>query len=115
MKMRKLFPAQAYDQGDVYTLDGKESSCYAPGSIRRVSIQSVNGEAFDETATYAVVTSNFCAAGGDTYNVFAHAGRSFDTGIPMDEAVMDYVNDVLDGVITAEAYAAPRGAAVQIR
>ena len=107
----------AYDQGEIYTLDGKESSYYAPASINRVSIISVNGEPFDEAATYAVVTNNFCAAGGDTYNVFNRAfaeGFGFDTGIPMDEAVMAYVTDVLDGVI-GEAYAEPDTLATQVR
>ena len=106
-----------YDQGDVYTLNGKESSYYAPASIKRVSIQAINGEAFDPAATYAVVTNNFCAAGGDTYNVFNRAyneGAGFDTGIPMDEAVVDYVSDVLEGAITAEAYGEPRGSETQI-
>ncbi len=107
----------AYDQGEVYTLDGKESSYYAPASINRVSIVSINGEPFDEAATYAVVTNNFCAAGGDTYNVFNRAyeeGFGFDTGIPMDEAVMDYITEVLGGVI-GEAYAEPSALASQVR
>ena len=107
----------AFDQGDIYTLDGKESSYYAPASINRVSIVSINGEPFDEAATYAVVTNNFCAAGGDTYNVFNRAfseGFGFDTGIPMDEAVMDYITEVLGGVI-GEEYAEPSGLATQIR
>ena len=107
----------SYDQGDVYTLDGKESSYYAPASINRVSIVSINGEPFDEEATYAVVTNNFCAAGGDTYNVFNRAyeeGFGFDTGIPMDEAVMDYITEVLGGVI-GEEYAEPSPLASQIR
>ncbi len=107
----------AYDQGDVYTLDGKESSYYAPASINRVSITSVNGEPFDEEAVYAVVTNNFCAAGGDTYNVFNRAyeeGNGFDTGIPMDEAVMDYITIALGGVI-GEEYAEPSALATQIR
>ena len=102
----------------MYTLDGKESSYFAPASIQRVTIESINGEAFDPAATYAVVTNNFCAAGGDTYNVFFRAyseGAGFDTGIPMDEAVMAYVSDVLNGVITAEAYGAPRGSETQIK
>ena len=106
-----------YDQGDVYTLDGKESSYYAPASINRVTITAINGEPFDEAATYAVVTNNFCAAGGDTYNVFNRAyseGFGFDTGIPMDEAVMDYITEVLGGVI-GEEYAEPSGLATQIR
>ncbi|MBQ9663122.1 MAG: hypothetical protein IJV40_08250 [Oscillospiraceae bacterium] len=40
-------------------------------------------------------------------------GFGFDTGIPMDEAVMDYVAEVLDGVI-GDHYAAPSGLATQI-
>ena len=105
----------AYDQGEVYTLDGKESSYFAPASIKRVTINGINGEAFDPEATYAVVTNNFCAAGGDTYNVFVRSSSSFDTGIPMDEVVMAYVTEVLNGVIKAETYGQPRGSAIQIK
>ena len=110
-----LDTTKAFDQGEVYVLDGKESSYYAPASINRVTITAINGEPFDVNATYAVVTNNFCAAGGDTYNVFARSSASFDTGIPMDEAVMAYVNEVLQGKITAEAYAQPRGSETQIK
>ena len=111
-----LDTTREYDQGELYTLDGKESSYYAPASIQRVSIQAINGEPFDEDAIYAVVTHNFCAAGGDTYNVFHRAyseGFGFDTGIPIDEAVMSYIADVLDGVIGGQ-YAEPSSQAVQI-
>ena len=89
-----------------------DSTYYGPASIRRVTIKSVNGKDFDETATYAVVTNNFCAAGGDTYYAFKRAfdaGDGFDTGIPLDEAVMSYVTEELKGVISAEKYAEPRG------
>ena len=106
-----------YDQGDVYTLNGKESSYFAPASIQRVTINAINGEAFDPAATYAVVTNNFCAAGGDTYNVFNRAyseGSGFDTGIPMDEAVVAYITDELGGTITAEMYGEPHGFATQV-
>ena len=106
---------KAYNQGAVYTLDGKESSYFAPASIKRVTINGINGEPFDPNATYAVVTNNFCAAGGDTYNIFARSESSFDTGIPMDEVVMEYVSEVLNGVITAEAYGQPRGSAIQLK
>ena len=112
-----LDTTKAYDQGDLYTLDGKESSYYGPASIRRVTINSINGEPFDENAVYAVVTNNFCAAGGDTYNVFHRAasqGFGFDTGIPMDEAVVAYITEVLNGVID-DRYASPTDDAVQIR
>ena len=113
-----LDTTKEFAQGEVYVLDGKESSYFKPAAIQRVTIESVNGEAFDPAATYAVVTNNFCAAGGDTYNAFARAyseGSGFDTGIPLDEAVMAYVTDVLNGVITAEAYGAPRGTETQIK
>ena len=113
-----LDTTKEFNKGEVYTLDGKESSYFAPASIERVTITSVNGEPFDENATYAVITNNFCAAGGDTYNVFFRAyneGTGFDTGIPMDEAVIDFINEVLEGTITAEAYGAPRGSETQIR
>ena len=109
-----LDTTKAYDQGEIYVLDGKETSYYAPASIQRVTIESINGEPFDPEATYAVVTNNFCTAGGDTYNVFGRSESSFDTSIPMDQAVMDYITDVLNGVITEEAYGAPRGDATQI-
>ena len=110
-----LDTTKTFDQGNVYTLDGKESSYFAPASINRVTITKINGEPFNPEATYAVVTNNFCAAGGDTYNVFARSSASFDTGIPMDEAVMAYVAEVLQGKVTAEAYGQPRGTETQIK
>ena len=112
-----LDTTKSFDQGEVYTLDGKESSYFKPASIQRVTIEKINGEDFDPAATYAVVTNNFCAAGG-TYNAFARAyneGSGFDTGIPMDEAVMAFIKDVLEGKITEEAYGAPRGTETQIK
>ncbi len=113
-----LDTTKEYDKGEVYVLDGKESSYFKPASIQRVTIEAINGEAFDPAATYAVVTNNFCAAGGDTYNAFARAyseGSGFDTGIPLDQAVIAYVTEALDGTITAEAYGAPRGSETQIK
>ena len=110
-----LDTTKAFDRGDLYVLNGKESSYYAPASIRRVTVTAVNGKPFDENATYAVVTNDFCAAGGDTYNVFARSSSSFDTGIPMDEAVMAYIGEVLNGRITADSYGTPRGSVTQIR
>ena len=61
------------------------------------------------------MTNDFCSAGGDTYNVFARSSSRFDTGIPMDEAVMAYVAEVLNGQITAERYGAPAGRMTQIK
>ena len=94
-----------YAQGEAY----QDSTYYAPASIQRVTIAAVNGEPFDPAETYAVVTNNFCAAGGDTYSAFKTAIAKFDTGIAMDEAVMEYVGDALGGVISRETYETPRG------
>ena len=101
-----------YDKGAVYTLNGKETAYFAPASISRVTITAVNGRPFDPAATYAVATSNFIAAGGDTYNAFNRAyvaGTGFDTGIPVDQAMVHYVAEALGGKITAEQYGQPRG------
>ena len=84
------------------------STYYGPKSINRVTINSINGKDFKLGDTYAVVTNDFSAAGGDTYYAFAAASAQFDTGIPLDEAVMEYVTTELKGVIGAQ-YAAPQG------
>ena len=100
-----LDTTKPYAQGDAYP----ESTYYKPASIQRIAITKINGEAFDPAATYAVVTNDFCAAGGDTYYVFKNASAQFDTGIVMDEAVMEYVADTLNGYISRETYGEPRG------
>ena len=82
------------------------STYYGPKTINRVEIATVNGEAFDPEAKYAVVTNNFVAGGGDTYYAFAAATDQFDTGLPLDEVVMEYITEELGGVI-GEEYAEP--------
>ena len=83
------------------------STYYGPKSINRVTINSINGKEFKANDTYAVVTNNFCAEGGDTYYAFAAATSKFDTGVTLDMAV-DYITTELKGVI-GEQYAAPQG------
>ena len=100
-----LHTGKAYDaNAETYP----NSTYYGPKSINRVVINSINGKEFKENEIYAVVTNNFCAAGGDTYYAFASASAQFDTGIPVDEAVMAYITRELKGVI-GEKYAAPQG------
>ena len=96
---------KAYDAND-NTYPG--STYHGPKSINRVTIDSINGRAFDPEATYAVITNNFLAAGGDTYYAFASATAQFDTGIPLDEALMSYITEELKGVV-GKQYAAPQG------
>ena len=100
-----LSTAVAYDaNAETYPA----STYYGPKSINRVVINSINGKEFKADDTYAVVTNNFVADGGDTYYAFAAASAQFDTGIPLDEAVMEYVTTELKGVIGTQ-YAAPQG------
>ena len=61
----------------------------------------MGGQAFDADATYTIVTNNFMAAGGDTYYAFSAASSSYDSGIPLDQVVMDYITEELDGTVTA--------------
>ena len=100
-----IHTGKAYDKNDTTY---PESTYYGPKAINRVVINSVNGKEFKANEVYAVVTNNFCAAGGDTYYAFKAASAQFDTGIPLDEAVMEYVTKELKGVI-GEQYAAPQG------
>ena len=100
-----LSTAVAYDaNAETYPA----STYYGPKSINRVVINSINGKEFKADDTYAVVTNNFVAGGGDTYYAFAAASAQFDTGIPLDEVVMEYITTELKGVIGAQ-YAAPQG------
>ncbi len=94
---------KAYDAGELYA----GSTYHAPRSINRVTINSINGKAFDAAARYAVVTNDFLAAGGDTYYAFSIA-TVINTGVPMDQVLMDYITTELNGVV-GEEYAAPQG------
>ena len=65
------FALKTYEKYDANPDPYPKSTYYGPKSIQRVTIDNVNGKAFDPTATYAVVTNNFVAGGGDTYYAFA--------------------------------------------
>ena len=97
---------KAYDKNET-TYPG--STYYGPKSIQRVTIDEINGKAFDETAKYAVITNNFVAGGGDTYYAFAAASSQFDTGYTLDSVVIDYITEKLGGVIKSDDYGTPKG------
>lgn len=84
------------------------STYYGPKSINRIKINDIGGKKFKKDATYAVITSNFIANGGDTYYAFARAESKYDTGIALDQVVMDYITEVLGGVIDSR-YENPQG------
>ena len=78
------------------------STYYGPKSINRVTINSINGKPFRAKDTYAVVTNDFMAAGGDVYYAFASSPKIVDTGTPMDEALVEFIKVKLNGVIGKE-------------
>ena len=102
------FTVATYETYDKNDESYPNSTYYGPKTINRVTIGSINGKDFDPEAIYAVITNNFVAGGGDTYYAFAAATNQFDTGLPLDEVVMEYITKELNGVI-GETYAEPAG------
>lgn len=100
-----VYTKAAYDKADT---EYPGSSYFGPKTIQRVRITEVNGKPFDKNAKYAVITNNFVAAGGDTYYAFASSNEQLDTGILLDEVLVEYITEELNGVI-GEEYAAPLG------
>ena len=99
-----LDTTKEYDSGEVYP----GSTYHRPESIRRVTVESVNGQPFRPEDTYAVAVNDFMSAGGDTYFVLAGAD-GFDTGVPLDELLIQYISEELNGVLSAEKYGTGRG------
>lgn len=95
-----------YVKGDQYP----GSTYYAPANPgSRVNIISVGGRAFDLEDSYTIVTNDFCAGGGDTYYVFANDGIVVKFGVGLEASVIEYIEDELDSVVTAEAYSGTDG------
>lgn len=96
-----------YEEGEQYP----ESTYFAPKNPgARVTIASVGGQPFDPEAIYVVATNDFTAAGGDTYYAFRYpnATSGYKTGLALEDALVRYVTEVLDGVV-GEQYAEPQG------
>ena len=74
-----------------------------------MTIQSVGGAAFDPAETYTIVTNDFLGAGGDTYYTFKSSPVGYDTGVPLDEVLMDYITAQCKGTITKAAYGQTAG------
>jgi len=94
-----------YVNGDQYP----DSTYYAPAQPgSRVRDVKVGGEALDFDRTYTIATNDFLAAGGDTYYLFKNL-ESFNTYVALEDALINYTAEVLDGVITKERYGEPAG------
>jgi len=96
---------KAYENGEPY---GTYFRCANPGT--RVIDVTVGGQALELDRTYVLATNDFTAVGGDTYYPFADVKDSMkDTGIPLDQALSEYTDEVLGGVITAGQYGQSAG------
>ncbi|MDR1570119.1 MAG: bifunctional metallophosphatase/5'-nucleotidase [Oscillospiraceae bacterium] len=96
-----------FEQGEAYP----ESTYFKPANPgSRITIATVGGEPFDAEALYTIATNDFTAAGGDTYYAFkyANATSGINTGVALEDALIDYVATVLGGVV-GEQYAQPQG------
>jgi len=94
-----------YDAGEAYG-----NNWFKANSVRRASIQSINGKAFDADATYAVITSNAVANGMDSNYACLDkdADLSTITTATVINVVWMYINEKLGGVIGSE-YAGAQG------
>lgn len=97
---------KAFDKGEVYKAPWSKAN-----SVQRVSIESVNGKAFDAAATYAVITSNANFNGMDSSYVFKAAAEANEKSAITTAVVRDivwmYIDEQLENMV-GEAYAAPQ-------
>lgn len=99
--------AKAYDAGEAYG-----DHWFKAGSIARVTIDEVNGQAFDEAAVYAVITHNANFNGMDSSYKFAEAAAANDacaiTTAVVRDVVWMYLDEVLENVVGSD-YEKPQG------
>lgn len=96
-----------FEAGEQYP----DSTYFAPANPgSRITITTVGGKPFDPEALYIVATNDFTAAGGDTYYAFRYGFQNsgVNTGVALEDAMVDYIQTVLNGVI-GQDYAAPQG------
>ncbi|NLU53807.1 MAG: LysM peptidoglycan-binding domain-containing protein [Clostridiaceae bacterium] len=94
-----------YENGAQYP----DSTYYAPANPgARIKNVKINGEPLDLNKTYTLATNDFLAAGGDTYYLLKNLS-SYNTGVALEDALINYTSEVLNGVISEEMYGAPKG------
>jgi 5'-nucleotidase len=96
-----------YEKGEQYP----NSTFFAPAKPgSRVTIATIGGQPFDLAAQYVVATNDYLAAGGDQAYVlkYAHQQTGYDTRVALEDALVDYTQTKLGGVI-GDTYAEPAG------
>lgn len=85
------------------------STYYAPANPgSRIKNVKVNEKAIELNKVYTIATNDFLAAGGDTYYLLKNL-ESFNTYVALEDALVKYTTEVLDGVISTAMYGEPKG------
>lgn len=90
-----------FEEGPLY----EESVYHAPANPgARVRIDEINGEPFDEDASYVLATTDFICAGGDTYHAFVEASRTSMKGcsVTFYETLLAFLTDACGGEVPGE-------------
>ncbi len=97
--------AVPYVNGEKY----EDSTYYAPKNpAERIVDVKVGGKALELEKTYTIATNDFTASGGDTYGAFKNA-VVYDTGVALEDALVAYTTEELNGLVTAEKYGKAAG------
>ena len=100
--------AKAFDRGEAYG----DKGWFKAASLGRVTIEEVNGQAFDEAAAYAVITSNANFNGMDSSYIFAAAAEENEKSTITTAVVRDVIWQYIAGELNnriGEAYAEAQG------
>jgi len=102
-----LDTSKEYDKGEAYG-----DKWFVANSLNRVTIEEVNGQAFDPEAVYAVITSNANFNGMDSSYMFKAAAaeneKSTITTAPVIDVIWMYIASEL-GSVVGDTYTEPQG------
>ena len=89
-----------YENGEQFP----DSTYFGPAKPgTRISNVKIGGEDIDLDKTYTIATNDFLAAGGDTYYLFKNL-ESHNTYVALEDALVNYTENVLDGLISEKQY-----------
>ena len=95
----------AYENGEQFP----DSTYFGPAKPgARIKNVKVQGKTLELERIYTIATNDFLAVGGDTYYLFKSL-ESYNTYVALEDALVSYTAEVLDGIISTEVYGEPKG------